>query len=66
MTIIFDWIRLRFIGLVILVSSIVLLYRTHYIAGDKGFVRFIFIVYLFVLSILFIVVSPNLISILLG
>jgi NADH-ubiquinone oxidoreductase chain 5 len=63
---IFDWISLIFIGLVIFVSSIVLFYRTFYIAGDKFLTRFIYIVYLFVVSIIFIIISPNIISILLG
>lgn len=57
---------LSFIGLVILISSMVLFYRTYYIEGDKFFVRFILLVYLFVLSIIFLIVSPNIIRILLG
>jgi NADH-ubiquinone oxidoreductase chain 5 len=65
-TLIFDWVRLRFIGLVILISSIVLFYRTYYIIGDRGFVKFTLMVYLFVLSIIFLVLSPNIIRILLG
>jgi NADH-ubiquinone oxidoreductase chain 5 len=53
-------------GLVITISSMVLIYRTFYIHGDKFFVRFILMVYLFVLSIVFLILSPNLIRILLG
>jgi len=53
-------------GLVIIISSIVLIYRTFYIEGNKFFTRFILIVYLFVLSIIFLILSPNLIRILLG
>lgn len=65
-TLIFDWIRLRFIGLVIVISSIVLFYRTYYISGDKFFNRFILLVYLFVISMIFLILSPNIIRILLG
>lgn len=65
-TFIFDWISLRFMGLVIIISSIVLFYRAFYISGDKFFVRFIILVYLFVLSIVFLILSPNIIRILLG
>lgn len=65
-TFLFDWIRLRFIGLVIIISSMVLFYSTYYIIGDKFFTRFIITVYLFVLSIVFLILSPNLIRILLG
>lgn len=65
-TLLLDWISLTFIGLVSLISSIILMYRTYYIGGDKFIVRFIFLVYLFVLSMLLIIISPNLIRILLG
>lgn len=65
-TALIDWMRLRFSGLVIVISSMVLFYRTLYMKGDKNFVRFILMVYLFVLSIIFIIISPNLIIILLG
>lgn len=65
-TLLIDWMSLSFIGLVILISSMVLFYRTYYIEGDKFFVRFILLVYLFVLSIIFLIVSPNIIRILLG
>jgi NADH:ubiquinone oxidoreductase subunit 5 (subunit L)/multisubunit Na+/H+ antiporter MnhA subunit len=65
-TFLLDWISLSFIGLVILISSVVIFYRTYYIIGDKFFVRFIFLVYMFVASIVFIILSPNIIRILLG
>lgn len=65
-TLLIDWMSLSFIGLVILISSMVLFYRTYYIEGDKFFVRFILLVYLFVLSIIFLIISPNIIRILLG
>jgi len=65
-TFLFDWMSLRFMGLVILISSMVIFYRTFYMAGDKFFIRFILLVYLFVLSIMFLILSPNIISILLG
>lgn len=65
-TILFDWIRLTFIGFVILISSMVLIYRTSYIEGDKFIYRFIILVFLFVVSILLLIIRPNLIRILLG
>lgn len=65
-TFLFDWIRVRFIGVVFLISSIVLFYCYVYIAGDKNLVRFIILVFLFVLSMIFLILSPNIISILLG
>jgi len=65
-TLLFDWLRLRFMGFVLFISSMVLIYSYYYMAEDKNFTRFIFLVYLFVLSILLIIVRPNLIRILLG
>ena len=65
-TFLIDWIRLSFIGLVILISSLVLIYRTYYMSGDPHIVRFTFLVYLFVLSMIFLILSPNIIRILLG
>lgn len=53
-------------GLVMLISSIVFFYRLIYIGGDKFLSRFIFLVFLFVVSIIFLIISPNIISILLG
>jgi len=65
-TILLDWISLTFIGFVMLISSIVLFYRTSYMEGDKFIYRFIILVFLFVVSILLLIISPNIISILLG
>jgi len=62
----FDWISLSFISVVLLISRIVLLYSRSYIGGDPNLIKFIFLVFLFVLSIIFMIISPNLISILLG
>lgn len=53
-------------GLVSLISSLVLLYRASYIRSEKFVYRFIMLVFLFVLSILLLIVSPNIIRILLG
>lgn len=65
-TLVLDWISLLFIRFVFVISGRVLSYRGRYIAGDKTFNRFIYLVLAFVLSISFIVLSPNLIRILLG
>jgi NADH-ubiquinone oxidoreductase chain 5 len=65
-TILLDLISLTFIGFVMLISSIVLFYRTSYIEGDKFIYRFIILVFLFVVSMLLLIISPNIISILLG
>lgn len=61
-----DWISLLFISFVILISSMIILYRYIYIYEEKFFYRFIYLVILFVLSIIFIILSPNVIRILFG
>jgi NADH-ubiquinone oxidoreductase chain 5 len=48
------------------ISSIVIIYRFNYIEGDKFISRFSLVVCLFVLSIIFIIIRPNIIRILLG
>jgi len=65
-TFLFDWISLLFISFVLLISSLVIFYRKEYIADDYHINRFIIIVLLFVISIILLIISPNLISILLG
>ena len=65
-TLIFDWISLRFLWFVFIISSRVLYYRGRYIKEDKRINRFIYLVLAFVLSIIIIVLSPNIIRILLG
>ena len=65
-TLILDWISLMFIGFVSFISAIVLFYTGGYISGDMNINRFIYLVLAFVLSITFLIISPNLVRILLG
>lgn len=62
----FDWISLIFIFTVLLISSIIIFYCIEYIEYDKFKNRFFFLVFLFVLSIILIILSPNIIRILIG
>lgn len=48
------------------ISSIVVWYRRGYIGGDDHIDRFLYMVVLFVGSMVFLIISPNLIRILLG
>nr|YP_010946902.1 NADH dehydrogenase subunit 5 [Salganea incerta]WGO57659.1 NADH dehydrogenase subunit 5 [Salganea incerta] len=66
MTLLFDWMSLLFMGLIFFISSLVILYSDYYMYGDYNMSRFIYLVLLFVLSMMFLVISPNMISILLG
>nr|UJG45378.1 NADH dehydrogenase subunit 5 [Nemoura flexuosa] len=66
MTFLFDWMSLIFMGFVLFISSLVIFYSQEYMAGDLNLNRFILLVLMFVLSMMFLIISPNLISILLG
>nr|YP_009915385.1 NADH dehydrogenase subunit 5 [Palaemon adspersus]QLM01574.1 NADH dehydrogenase subunit 5 [Palaemon adspersus] len=66
MALIFDWMSLLFLSFVCFISSMVLYYSGGYMMEDKNIVRFIYLVLGFVASMLFLILSPNLISILLG
>nr|AYR05258.1 NADH dehydrogenase subunit 5 [Coleoptera sp. ACP-2013] len=66
MIIIIDWMSLMFSSVVLFISSMVIYYSDEYMSGDLNLVRFILLVVLFVLSMLLLIFSPNLISILLG
>nr|BAW99962.1 NADH dehydrogenase subunit 5 [Mnais costalis] len=66
MTLLFDWLSLVFMGFVLFISSMVILYTNDYMSGDVYIVRFVLLVLLFVLSMMLLIISPNMISILLG
>jgi len=61
-----DWISFLFIRTVLIISSIVILYRIEYIKIDKSLKRFILLIIIFVLSIIFIIIRINIFRILLG
>nr|QNV11590.1 NADH dehydrogenase subunit 5 [Lithax obscurus] len=66
MVMLFDWMSSIFISAVLMISSMVIYYSKSYMHSDKNKNRFLFLVILFVLSMVFMIISPNLISILLG
>nr|WGO58036.1 NADH dehydrogenase subunit 5 [Rhabdoblatta ecarinata] len=66
MTFLFDWMSLTFMSFVFFISSLVILYSDDYMHGDFNMNRFIYLVLLFVMSMMFLIISPNMISILLG
>nr|APX40818.1 NADH dehydrogenase subunit 5 [Smaragdina concolor] len=66
MTILLDWMSLLFMSFVCFISGSVVFYSDSYMLGDLNLNRFILLVVMFVLSMILLIVSPNLISILLG
>nr|YP_009485863.1 NADH dehydrogenase subunit 5 [Limbodessus palmulaoides]AVZ66426.1 NADH dehydrogenase subunit 5 [Limbodessus palmulaoides] len=66
MSLLFDWMSLLFMSFVLFISSMVIFYSNDYMLGDENINRFIMLVLMFVLSMMLLIISPNLISILLG
>lgn len=66
LTFIIDSTALYFIRLVRLVSGSVIIFSSSYIISEKFFSRFIFLVFMFIMSIFLLILSPNIISLLLG
>nr|UYK52138.1 NADH dehydrogenase subunit 5 [Asicimbex sp. CSCS-Hym-MC0132] len=66
MTILLDWKSLFFMSTVLFISSFIMFYSKNYMISDLMFNRFIMLMVLFVFSMILLIISPNLISILLG
>nr|AXI98669.1 NADH dehydrogenase subunit 5 [Pseudoniphargus pedrerae] len=65
-SLIFDWMSLSFLGVVSFISGCIMKYSYYYMEGEKNFLRFVMVLLLFVGSMMFLIVSPNLVSLLLG
>ena len=59
MTFLFDWTSLLFMGFIFIIFSLVILYSDDYMFGDLNIIQFILLVLMFVVSIIFFIVSPN-------
>nr|YP_010507214.1 NADH dehydrogenase subunit 5 [Amara ovata]UXF64365.1 NADH dehydrogenase subunit 5 [Amara ovata] len=66
MSVLFDWMSLMFMSFVLFISCMVIFYSEQYMEGDLNINRFIMLVLMFVFSMMLLIISPNLISILLG
>nr|YP_010503051.1 NADH dehydrogenase subunit 5 [Paroeneis palaearcticus]UXD78919.1 NADH dehydrogenase subunit 5 [Paroeneis palaearcticus] len=66
MSILLDSISLMFMMFVFLISSSVILYSKSYMSSELNLNRFIILVLLFVFSMILLIISPNIISIILG
>ena len=62
-TLYFYWMSLLFMGFVFMISCLVILYSDDYMFGDLNIVRFIWLFLIFVVPIIFLIISPNVISI---
>nr|UJM44265.1 NADH dehydrogenase subunit 5 [Perna viridis] len=61
-----DSIGVMFIGTIMIISGSVLMYCYWYMDDEKYFFRFMYLVYLFVGSMMFMILIPNLITLLIG
>lgn len=61
-----DWVSVLFAGVVLIISSIVVIYRVIYIMEDKAFDRFVYLVILFIISMLLVIIRPRLVRVLFG
>nr|YP_002995763.1 NADH dehydrogenase subunit 5 [Lineus viridis]ACO40322.1 NADH dehydrogenase subunit 5 [Lineus viridis] len=65
-SLVFDWISVSFGCVVLLISACVMLFSCEYMAEDKFLPRFSWLVFLFVLSMSFVIFIPNFVAILIG
>nr|YP_010958809.1 NADH dehydrogenase subunit 5 [Crypsiptya coclesalis]WNB40557.1 NADH dehydrogenase subunit 5 [Crypsiptya coclesalis] len=66
MSVLLDWMSLLFMMFVLMISSVVIYYSKSYMSSELNLNRFIILVLLFVFSMVLLIISPNIISILLG
>ena len=64
--ILLDWSRVIFLWAVLIISTSVFKFRSSYIKIEKFYSRFHFLLFSFVLSIIILILRPNLLRILLG
>nr|AWN56257.1 NADH dehydrogenase subunit 5 [Euschistus heros] len=61
-----DWMTLVFIFTVMLISSMIMLYCIEYMSHDINKIRFFWILNFFIFSMLLMIISPNILTILIG
>nr|UGS80536.1 NADH dehydrogenase subunit 5 [Teliapsocus conterminus] len=66
MNILIDYMSSLFMSIVMMISLVVILYSKSYMKGDTNMGIFILLVFCFVISMILLIISPNMISILLG
>nr|ARH54800.1 NADH dehydrogenase subunit 5 [Trigonopterus sp. AH-2016] len=66
MVFLIDWVSLLFASFVLFISSMIMKYSEGYMQMDKAMKRFVFLMAMFVLSMLLVIFSSSLITVLLG
>nr|AEP27272.1 NADH dehydrogenase subunit 5 [Nilaparvata lugens] len=62
----FDWLSLIFLSVVFMISGCVFLYSLGYMSGDNFIIRFYFLVFMFILSMFFLIIMPDIVCLMLG
>nr|ARH54267.1 NADH dehydrogenase subunit 5 [Curculionidae sp. 1 AH-2016] len=62
----FDWVSFLFVSFVFFISSMIMKYSEEYMLQDKNLKRFIYLMIMFIISMMMVILSLNLVSILLG
>lgn len=63
---ILDYVSVIFVGVVLVISGRVIIYRNWYIYEEIYYNRFIILIYLFVLSIICLIIVPNIVTLIIG
>nr|QQQ88549.1 NADH dehydrogenase subunit 5 [Hyalella sp. 30-5C] len=66
MSVLIDWMALIFLSTVMLITASICLFSAYYMKGDTNKTRFMLLLMLFVTSMVCLIISPNMVSILLG
>nr|QQQ88601.1 NADH dehydrogenase subunit 5 [Hyalella kochi] len=66
MSVLIDWMTLIFLSTVMLITASICLFSAYYMKGDTNKTRFMLLLMLFVASMVCLIISPNMVSILLG
>nr|ALO76494.1 NADH deshydrogenase subunit 5 [Mastinocerus sp. MAS01] len=62
----FDWMSLLFISIVLFISSMIMLYSIEYMSMDYNVDRFIILIFLFVVSMILLLLGSNMVMIMFG
>nr|YP_010990598.1 NADH dehydrogenase subunit 5 [Nisia atrovenosa]WOW98925.1 NADH dehydrogenase subunit 5 [Nisia atrovenosa] len=62
----FDWISMIFLSFIFLISGCVLFYSIDYMWGDLNFIRFYFLVFMFIFSMILLIICPDMFCMILG
>nr|YP_002889403.1 NADH dehydrogenase subunit 5 [Orussus occidentalis]ACJ69701.1 NADH dehydrogenase subunit 5 [Orussus occidentalis] len=61
-----DWMTFIFLSVIMLIGSMVIMYSCEYMADDINISRFILLILMFIMVMVFMIISPSTVSILLG